>query len=422
MFGPRAESDWRDFHGRRISPEPGDVPLVNGIPAKLGRGEPELRRLVQNARANQRGRLKAYGNAIVPDLAAQFIRSFVEGQEEMSDGAGKNGHLTGCQQGGTSANGHASSDVSPVPVISSNDIAPTPAPQFSGNADAGSHHFSGLQFSAQQPRRVRVGADGQITAELREKGHDDLFQSYSVADLERFARGEYDRITSSEVATAKSYWLLGEWLRGLRKAKNIAHGEWMDYVTKTLGFDYQRVKRALRIRRKHDDMEIPADKTLLDALGYRQEDDENIAEEAAQPTNASRNDDPSRAGAVSVPSRNGAQQQDRSPNGSLAGGPNAGGAPEEPFAEPFGTRLEQPPKVPDADLNAAAAFIEVTGGGKQAAGALVMQVAKDGDKEPVKDILRGTVAAARSVLQWGEIQAVVTAAQLKAHGAIMEEL
>ena len=45
--------------------EPGTMPLVDGIPSKL-----------------RRGLIKGYGNAIVPQLAATFIRSFLEAEGE----------------------------------------------------------------------------------------------------------------------------------------------------------------------------------------------------------------------------------------------------------------------------------------------------------------------------------------------------
>ena len=88
--GTGFESDWRVFHGHRISSEPGAFPLVARIPAKLGHDQPELRRLVRGARGNQRGRLRAYGNSIVPELAAEFIKAAEEGIRQMS--TGQNGH------------------------------------------------------------------------------------------------------------------------------------------------------------------------------------------------------------------------------------------------------------------------------------------------------------------------------------------
>lgn len=80
---------WSDFNivhctdgkSRRI--ERGTFPLANGIPREMGRGKPELAKLVRGARANRVGRLKGYGNAIVPQVAAEFIRAFLESEAEV---------------------------------------------------------------------------------------------------------------------------------------------------------------------------------------------------------------------------------------------------------------------------------------------------------------------------------------------------
>ena len=53
-------------------------PLVDGVPRDLGRGQPELGKLARGARGNRVGRLKGYGNAIVPQVAAEFIKAFME--------------------------------------------------------------------------------------------------------------------------------------------------------------------------------------------------------------------------------------------------------------------------------------------------------------------------------------------------------
>ena len=53
-------------------------PLANGIPRELGRGIAELSKLVRSARANRCGRLRGYGNAIVPQIAAEFIKAFMD--------------------------------------------------------------------------------------------------------------------------------------------------------------------------------------------------------------------------------------------------------------------------------------------------------------------------------------------------------
>jgi len=72
----------RDNKARRISSQSGDEPLATGIPRDLGRGESKLRRMaIRAARANRVGRLKGYGNAIVPEVAAEFIRAFMEANQ-----------------------------------------------------------------------------------------------------------------------------------------------------------------------------------------------------------------------------------------------------------------------------------------------------------------------------------------------------
>ena len=68
----------RDGKARRISAQPGDEPLANGIPRDVGRRFPEVRKLAPGARNNRVGRLRGYGNAIVPEVAAEFIRAFLE--------------------------------------------------------------------------------------------------------------------------------------------------------------------------------------------------------------------------------------------------------------------------------------------------------------------------------------------------------
>jgi DNA (cytosine-5)-methyltransferase 1 len=65
----------RDNKVRRISSQPGDVPLAYGLPRDVGRVFPGLAGMVKAARRNRVGRLKGYGNAIVPQVAAEFIKA-----------------------------------------------------------------------------------------------------------------------------------------------------------------------------------------------------------------------------------------------------------------------------------------------------------------------------------------------------------
>ena len=67
---------FRDGKSRRIGC--GVQPLAHGIPRGLGQGQPELSSLVRRASGNRKGRLKGYGNAIVPQDAAIFIRAVMD--------------------------------------------------------------------------------------------------------------------------------------------------------------------------------------------------------------------------------------------------------------------------------------------------------------------------------------------------------
>lgn len=85
----------RDGKARRISAESGDVPLAHGISSNLGRprailegmgyNTKEIRRMLRRPRSLlamagkcRVGRLKGYGNAIVPQVAAEFIKACME--------------------------------------------------------------------------------------------------------------------------------------------------------------------------------------------------------------------------------------------------------------------------------------------------------------------------------------------------------
>lgn len=61
-----------------ISYESGVQPLAARIPRKLGSQFAGVRGMARIARRNRTGRLRAYGNAIVPQVAAAFIRSYLD--------------------------------------------------------------------------------------------------------------------------------------------------------------------------------------------------------------------------------------------------------------------------------------------------------------------------------------------------------
>jgi DNA (cytosine-5)-methyltransferase 1 len=83
----------RDGKSRRISAQSGDEPLANGLPSRrndermgfvltrlreLGFSPEDSKRILREARRNRTGRLKGYGNAIVPAVAVEFIKTVME--------------------------------------------------------------------------------------------------------------------------------------------------------------------------------------------------------------------------------------------------------------------------------------------------------------------------------------------------------
>ncbi|EQA1589914.1 DNA cytosine methyltransferase [Enterobacter hormaechei] len=77
-----AGADWLGCKDGKFRPvESGTFPLVNGIPKGVGRGKSSPYTLASN---NRKGRLKGYGNAIVPQVAAEFIKSFLESIPEVN--------------------------------------------------------------------------------------------------------------------------------------------------------------------------------------------------------------------------------------------------------------------------------------------------------------------------------------------------
>ena len=75
----------KDGKWRRLPDvEPSIQPLAYGIPRGLGKGRSKDQRMaISTARNCRVGQLKGYGNAIVPQLAAVFIRGFMEAIQEV---------------------------------------------------------------------------------------------------------------------------------------------------------------------------------------------------------------------------------------------------------------------------------------------------------------------------------------------------
>ena len=171
-------------------------------------------------------------------------------------------------------------------------------------------------------------------------------------------------------------------------------------------------KRAMAIARHFKTEEACKDIPLLAALRMSKRQPGTQQNHAAK---SARNGRPS---GTPAPRRTSPDGNVEAPIGDA---PVTGSPPGEPTsASPHETGLDV--AVSQEAIEAAATFIEAAGGCRQAASVLVRQSAKDGDKDSVKDILRGTVAAARSVLSWTEINEVVHAAELRANGAKVQEV
>lgn len=92
LYGSWRDADWlfcRDGKWRPV--EPGTFPLVDGVPGRLGQGvtagehsEKNKEGRAEVTSKNRVGRLKGYGNAIVPEVAAEVIVAAMEIFEELT--------------------------------------------------------------------------------------------------------------------------------------------------------------------------------------------------------------------------------------------------------------------------------------------------------------------------------------------------
>lgn len=79
----------RDGKLRRISAQSGDEPLAARLPRGLGPALSGLGRVgIRAARSNHVGRLRGYGNSVIPQVAAAFIRAYMVRRAE-SGGEGE---------------------------------------------------------------------------------------------------------------------------------------------------------------------------------------------------------------------------------------------------------------------------------------------------------------------------------------------
>lgn len=71
-----SDADWLGCRDGKFRPvEPGTQPLAHGVPARVGRLRDED--LQSNPQKNRAMRLSGYGNAIVPQVAAEFVKAFM---------------------------------------------------------------------------------------------------------------------------------------------------------------------------------------------------------------------------------------------------------------------------------------------------------------------------------------------------------
>ena len=77
---PWSKPDWIGCRDNKFRPvESGSSPLAHGIPRGMGKGRTRQQRMaISSARTYRTGSLKGYGNAIVPQVAAWFVRNVLE--------------------------------------------------------------------------------------------------------------------------------------------------------------------------------------------------------------------------------------------------------------------------------------------------------------------------------------------------------
>ncbi len=93
-------------------------------------------------------------------------------------------------------------------------------------------------------------------------------QRVTVARLEEDAQEAYWALLNSECQRTEQYWKLGDSLTEIRRQYAFRHGQWQRYLA-TIEIDYQRAKRACRLRKRYETADDCKDKSLEEALGYK---------------------------------------------------------------------------------------------------------------------------------------------------------
>jgi hypothetical protein len=102
----------------------------------------------------------------------------------------------------------------------------------------------------------------------------------SLAKLEDRCKAQYVIALHSERQCAEVYHRLGSLLTSLRSTQSLPEGTWMEYV-KSLGMDYNRVKRACRLFKLYPKgPEAIKDKNLAEALGFKPNENVKKAKQA----------------------------------------------------------------------------------------------------------------------------------------------
>ncbi len=402
VLGAGFESGCRDFHGRRISAEPGAFPLAARIPAELGSGEPALLRMARCARANQAKRLAAYGNSIVPEVAARFIRAVIDacdniGDQVMADSNGvlheTNGpqHLLpgepaesqppsgdGAERCSESEHGTDGSrmksqtqEAAPDLVQPSADTAPddTWPTEF-----LLSFAMTALSEGDRHERRLHALARKSVVERFR-AGH-----AFSILQERLTATGEWCEFQDRNQLPRTKVW---EAITVYRKAVELGHGEgdvagygtWTELM---VAYGVVRPRKA-----QPEGHGVAVTELGDDGGGENTVEGDGVPEDDRQAEEDDREHD----------------EPEFEPDEDVLDGDLD--AWTDTSAE------EGPPIATDAELEAASAFVDRVGGLPNAVRVLATKGVMTGDKDVLKDALKEMCRAAQGILSLAEINEIV---------------